>query len=306
MWQQWGLAPDESGSGYTITDEWSGQVLFCPNQVTSGSTKVQQYGQAPWQHYTWNIASNGDGTHTIYNAHYPTVCLDLNGTDVVMSTYTGATSQKWTLTSLMAMPTNATFQQGASGYSGVKYTTIKGSDPLVGQRDWRLYSFGLPGNTNQIAGLLQFDDIFGSGAGQVPAGSTISSATIIYTLYTNWGGTMYNYPMLTSWDQTTACHSYRGYSAGAPTAYWGGGSSATAGPASGVDFNPSLGASVAISGSRGQTLTVDVTDIVKQWQSGALANNGLVLFGSGTYLGAMFYSPSYGTSGPLLSITYTP
>ena len=114
LWQQWGIAPDESGTGYTITDQWSGQVLICPSPGTSGSTQIQQYGEQTWEYKTWNITSNGDGTYTITNAHYSPECLALNGTNVVISTYTGATAQKWNLNSLYSTTFGPQIQWGAA------------------------------------------------------------------------------------------------------------------------------------------------------------------------------------------------
>lgn len=111
--------------------------------------------------------------------------------------------------------------------------------------------------------------------------------------------------MLKTWSPSTVTDSYRAYNGSSPTAYWGSGTTATVGPVSGVDFSATLGVSSPITGAVGSTMIVDVTNIVKQWQNGAVTNNGVALYGSGQFLGAAFYSPTYGTSGPKLTVTYT-
>jgi hypothetical protein len=71
-----------------------------------------------------------------------------------------------------------------------------------------------------------------------------------------------------------------------------------------VDFSATQVVSAAIP-AVGSTVSVDVTNIAKQWQNGTLSNNGVVLYGSGAFLGAALYSPTYGASGPKLTVTYS-
>lgn len=202
--------------------------------------------------------------------------------------------------------TTVSFQQGTASYAGAAYATIQASAPLTRLQDWRIYGFGIPGNSSHQAGLLQFNSIFGSGAGLIPStGATITSATLELKITSTWGGNLNVYPMLKSWSPSTVTDSYRAYNGSSPTAYWGTGSSATVGPVSGVDFSATLGVSTPITGPVDSVMTVDVTNIVKQWQNGSVTNNGLALYGSSQFLGAAFYSPTYGISGPKLTVTYT-
>jgi len=202
--------------------------------------------------------------------------------------------------------TTVTFQQGVNGYAGTSHTVIQGSSPLTNQQDWRLYAFGLPGNASHQAGLLQFNNIFGTGSGLIPpSGATITSATLTFTITSNWTGSVNLYPLLKTWSPSTVTDAYRAYSGGSPTAYWGSGSVATIGPVSGVDFDNAAVVTQVLPAGTGVTVTLDVKNILQRWQNGTLANNGVVLYGSGTFLGAAFYSPTYGAQGPLLSVTYT-
>jgi hypothetical protein len=58
------------------------------------------------------------------------------------------------------------------------------------------------GGTANSQVLLRFDDVFGTGAGQIPVGSTIVSARLVVaTLNGGDGGTLHR--MLTSWDANT-------------------------------------------------------------------------------------------------------
>src|SRR5687768_12231600 len=78
----------------------------------------------------------------------------------------------------------ATFQQGVNGYTGTADT--------YGRADQVTTRFPnavivLVDNAGPIAhGLIRFDNIFGSGPGQVPGNATISSATL--TLRTSNNG----------------------------------------------------------------------------------------------------------------------
>ena len=76
-------------------------------------------------------------------------------------------------------PVTVTFQQGAAGYLGSADTFI---DAALGSQA-TVTPIVIDGSPVEQA-LLKFDGIFGAGAGQIPAGSTITSATL-----TLWVGT---------------------------------------------------------------------------------------------------------------------
>lgn len=71
----------------------------------------------------------------------------------------------------------ATFQQGVNGYVGTTDTYIEAANPNT--------AHGVAPNTTLVAdgsplsqGLISFDNLFGSGPGQVPLGATIQSAKL--------------------------------------------------------------------------------------------------------------------------------
>jgi hypothetical protein len=76
--------------------------------------------------------------------------------------------------------TIATFQQGVSGYTGAQDTYLAQAAPNTVEGallNWR-WDTENP-SPSQEFGLIRFDGIFGSGPGQIPAGSTIVSASLI-------------------------------------------------------------------------------------------------------------------------------
>ncbi len=215
-----------------------------------------------------------------------------------------------TILPIRATPATTTFQQDQSGYSSSSTCSIPETTPLGRIIDWRWYIFGLPETAAANPGLIQFDDIFGGGSGQVPAsGVTIESAKLRVHQYNQYGNltsqTVDLYPMLTSWDRATATWSYRAHDGSVPTAYWGGGSVATDGPIADVDYDMSIHSAVDITGaSNGEWVELDVTDIVRAWHEGTLPNNGIIGFADGTYDGICARSMTYGTLSPILEIDY--
>src|SRR5262245_59688094 len=109
-------------------------------------------------------------------------------------------------------PAVLTFQQGAGGYTGAQDTEVCSTattpaphgtlNTVIQVDEDRDTGTG----TGHVRALLRFDNLFGTGAGQIPLGSTINSAVL-----TIWGieGTQadgtYNFNrMLSDWNQATA------------------------------------------------------------------------------------------------------
>lgn len=97
--------------------------------------------------------------------------------------------------------TTVTFAQGTNGYTGAVDTMLREHYPTMNFGDAFVIS---PESDSGYAvqGLLQFNDIFGSGAGQIPVGATIVSATLTLrtTNTTPDAGTINR--MLVGWDST--------------------------------------------------------------------------------------------------------
>ncbi len=78
-------------------------------------------------------------------------------------------------------PVTATFQQDVSGYVGTQDTYLYQSGPTTVEGGLASFRWDTddPGSSGLYEyGLIRFDNIFGGGAGQIPVGSTISSATL--------------------------------------------------------------------------------------------------------------------------------
>src|SRR5881397_1840233 len=101
-----------------------------------------------------------------------------------------------------AATTTVTFQQGVGGYVGTQDTTLR--DDATGQTP--------QGNTGELTAdgagpaahtLLRFDNMFGTGVGQIPPGATITSA-ILRLQTTDNGNRCWGHRALVTWDEATA------------------------------------------------------------------------------------------------------
>ena len=79
------------------------------------------------------------------------------------------------LFSLSAQGTTVTFQQGIDGYSSTDDVQLRLGSPNTNYGNLP-YMYIYPSNT--IQSLIRFDDIFGTGAGQIGYGDTIISASL--------------------------------------------------------------------------------------------------------------------------------
>ncbi|MHC4675061.1 MAG: hypothetical protein ACYTF1_23055 [Planctomycetota bacterium] len=76
----------------------------------------------------------------------------------------------------------AVFQQGLSGYNGTVDTFLKQATPASSFGSSSIVEWDGEDAGGQNFGLLRFDNIFGSGPGQIPAGSIIIDATLAYNV----------------------------------------------------------------------------------------------------------------------------
>ena len=108
--------------------------------------------------------------------------------------------------------TTVSFQQGVGGYADAFDTYLAEANPstLHGSLD----SFGWDSDDPRKSGLdtiglLRFDNIFGSGPGQIPSGSTIVSASLSYEIH-NVGHTADLYRAAITWDEGTTFDGFGG------------------------------------------------------------------------------------------------
>ena len=148
-------------------------------------------------------------------------------------------------------------------------------------------SINVDGQTPHAHGLMKFPTVIGSGANQVPAGSTVVSAILTINC-TNVGQAMGIYRLTQDWTPDQATWNER--SSGQP---WG---------AAGADGTASH-AGVAVSGgcsALGQR-TIDLTRFVQEWSDGQ-PNFGLVLTDGGT--DGIDFNSSESAIPPSLAVTY--
>lgn len=157
-----------------------------------------------------------------------------------------------------------TFQEGVNGYTGTFDTYLRGADTVDTQHGDEI-DVSADGNDGgqPIDGLIRFENIFGTGPGQVPPDRPILSAQLITRSVTgnSQSGSEYGlYRMLAPWDEASSTwNSFVG----------------------GIDVDDVEAASIADatftpSGSVPFSVTNDVTASVQAWQAGT-ANYGWVI-----------------------------
>lgn len=161
----------------------------------------------------------------------------------------------------------ASFQQGVSGYTGTVDTQVRLAAPTTSfaantvlAPDWLVNATPVP-NQNQV--LIRFDNIIGSGAGQVPAGSRIHAAILELTSINadaqGAGGQFH--AVLKSWN---AADTWNTWVNGVDT--------------DGIEAAVAPTVTLPVAGL-GETVqptkhNIEITADVQAWASGVLANNG--------------------------------
>src|SRR5438067_752041 len=189
-----------------------------------------------------------------------------------------------------AVMATVTFQQGVSGYGGTVDTMVREPFPDTSMATNSTLAVDFGSNETKET-LLLFGSIFGSGAGQIPFGATITSATL--TLYvTNGspaGGEFHR--MLADWSGLSTWNSL----------------------VNGVqlDGSEAVAAADLVTGSIGTGWrTFSVTSSLVAWLSGAssaadanLADKGWVFTTTNT--DGWVINSSESSRPPILTVTYT-
>lgn len=134
--------------------------------------------------------------------------------------------------------------------------------------------------------VVKFPNIFGGGAGQVPSGAVIVSATLKVNC-TNAGNVMKLYRLTEDWVESQATWNNR-----SSADLWTG-----AGAQNGSNAGVALNGDCAALGWR----TIDITQFVQEWSNGA-ANYGIVIMDSGS--DGVDFDSSESANLPLLTVTY--
>ncbi len=148
-------------------------------------------------------------------------------------------------------------------------------------------SLNVDGQTPHAHALMRFATLVGDGAGQIPAGATIASASLQLNC-TNAGNLLQVYQLTQSWVEAQATWNERatGVSWGAAGA--DGAAANTAAP---------LTADCTVTGAR----LVDLTPFVQAWVNGS-ANHGVVFVDSGT--DGVDFGSSESAASPILTVVY--
>lgn len=181
------------------------------------------------------------------------------------------------------------FQQNLNGYTGTRDTELRGAAPDAPQGAATGVTVDLDDGGGISHGLLRFDDLFGSGPGQVPVGAQIVSATlVIQHNVANANGTpVHLHRMLRTWDAATDTYNSLG---------------------AGVQADDTEARSVidAVVNSAGLTvpftLNIDVTPTAQAWANGE-PNHGWAFLPTGT--DGYRWDSSESATPPALSIAFT-
>ncbi len=183
--------------------------------------------------------------------------------------------------------TTVTIQQNVGGYTGTYDTYLRESRPTSQYGTAAtVIADGVDSAGLKIQGLLEFSNIFGDGPGQIPLGSTITSATLTLTLSDGTTSPVQFYRMANNW-------------AAVPSWTWDsfGGGIQTDG------VEALAAADVSLSGLGTGTQNINVLQSLQAWSSGA-ANYGWLLNTAGS--DGFIFSSSEGTAAPVLTVTYEP
>jgi hypothetical protein len=187
-------------------------------------------------------------------------------------------------------PVTLTFQQDVNGYTGTQDTDLyqNGPDTVRGAlTTWRWDTDDPSGSGLYEYGLLRFDGIFGSGAGQIPLGSTVSSATLALYLENGTVTPAGNVnELLVDWSEAATTWNNFGGDAGAQADEYG-----------------TLVGSAPVATGAG---TVDVTASLQAWAANPAASLGWIFRPSNTD-GVATTSREGATTAnrPKLTVTFT-
>lgn len=233
----------------------------------------------------------------------------------------------WLLATPGAQAETAKFQQGVNGYTGTKDVEIRGGKALpdaapkaapkkkaetpkkkdgapkkavakkkaeAPKESDSSISVDLDNDGKQSVALIRFGRLIGKGPGQVPPGSTVTSAVLTLHGKDAGGGKIYVHRVLADWDASNITWD---------TAKLGGN---TEGGIQ-ADDKEATAPIASFASDRKGTFEVDVLPAVKLWVAGTAKNKGLALTSDSTN-GWDFETSEAEEVGhrPMLTITFTP
>ena len=162
-----------SSINVTWTDNSSNEETFVIERSINGGSFSPLATVSGIQRRGWIPGLSGTTTYC-----YRVAASNAGGASVFSPQECGATP---------VAPQSRTFQNGVAGYTGTGDTQIKeGETGTPATAFGTAVDFSWDGSRNQqssFARMIRFDNLFGNGAGQVPVGSQIVSATLTYVVF---------------------------------------------------------------------------------------------------------------------------
>jgi hypothetical protein len=202
----------------------------------------------------------------------------------ITHTSSGADTRNVAVSGVAApIPTTVSFRQGVDGYSGTVDTYIREHEADTSHDGVSFEWDGSDPNGEENFALIRFEDIFGTGAGQIPLGVTIQSATLTYYVY-DVGNLADVNEVSIYWSEDVT---YNGFGGDA-----------------GVQADE-YGASVGSASGNTGIQSIDVTASLTTWASDPSSNHGWIFRPTGTG-GVEVHSSEYVTvdQRPLLTVEY--
>ena len=240
------LTLGHTGQGTTPTASPTNSTGCSAGQYVAGEA-ITLSGAVPdtgWQIESWTGTSNDSST-----ANTNSLSMPASGHSATV--VYGETSNEEIVS----------FQEGVGGYAGTQDTYILQNDPDTSYGDELSVEWDTEdtqGNVNtQKFGLIRFDNIFGSGAGQIQVGSTIVSANLEYTVFNSsaTGDANVN-AVLVDWTESVTYNSF-GATAGVQLEDYG--TLVTTAPASAIT-----------------SYTINVTSSLTDWSTNPSSNRGWI------------------------------
>ncbi len=197
----------------------------------------------------------------------------------------------------------AIFRDGTGTYSGTQDTEIEQANPTTGYgsvADWRWDTeTGTSGSASLAFGLVRFDGLFGSNAGQIPPGSTVQSATLTLVSFNSTSGTAASInEVAVDWQESSVTWDTFGGDAGIQSDEYRTSPAYSAPLFTGAAEGPPI---VTV------TAGIDVTQSLQNWSNNPALNFGWVFRPNSTD-GCRVYSAEQTTVAqrPLLTVWYVP
>lgn len=173
------------------------------------------------------------------------------------------------------------FQNGTGGYTGVTDTQVREASPDTAYGSATSINVDGEDSLGEVQGLVRFDNIFGTGAGQIASTDVIAAATLYLDVF-DPGAAVQLYEMLDAWTGNDTWNVL----------------------GNGIQANGTEAASSPIATTGGVStgsFAIDVTASLTAWQANPAANFGWAILPTGT--DGVDFNSSETATGPRLVVT---